>query len=229
MQEDPSKPLPRPRDEGFALAILAGHKLAVAYQRAGFIGKDKKAPWVLRHRPDVAARIDWLLDYRVKADTKRFVRRQKKFDDLQAKAVAELEKIAFSDVREVVQWDRKPVLSPDGEILTIADQISVTPSGQLSPAAAAAIKSVFNKGSAVRVELHDKQAALLAILKLTGAFKEDKPPPSPVTVNQVNVGGSALEATRRIGFMLASLAAADRRSQGPLIEGQPKVVGQDAK
>jgi hypothetical protein len=158
------------------------------------------------------------------------VRRQKKFDDLQLAALEELKRIAFLDVREVAQWNREPTFSSDGELIGIEEQLRVTPSAQLSPAAAASIKGVFAKAGGVRVELHDKQQALINILRITGAFKDDKPPPSPVTVNQLNVGGStALDATRRIGFMLAALAAAGETLRVPLVEGEPVIVEQDAK
>jgi phage terminase small subunit len=214
-------PLKNPRHEAFALQIANGQKLERAHELAGF-KPDRKTAWSLRHRPDISRRVEELLRERAAADTKRFVRRQKKFDDLQLLAIEELKKLVFFDIREIVQWARKPILSPDGELLDMADQIAVTPSSKLSAAAAAAIKNVFNKGGAVRVELHDKQAALLAILKLTGAFKDDNPPPSAVTVNQVNIGGqSGIEAARKVAFLIRAAASASAAPQLIVTQSAP--------
>ena len=100
------------------------------------------------------------------------------------------------------------MLSPDGEVLDVEDRISVTASDKLSPGAATAVKGVFQKGGHVRVELHDKQAALLALAKHLKLF-DDPPRPQTVTVNQVNVGErSALEVAKRVAFMLGALRAA---------------------
>jgi phage terminase small subunit len=219
-----STPLRNSRHEAFALQIANGQKLERAHELAGF-KPNRKTAWSLRHSPDVARRVEELLQVRVAADTRCFVRRQKKFDDLQLLAIEELKKIAFADVREVAQWDRRPVFSPDGEVVSIVEDVRAVPSAQLSPVAAASIKSVFNKGGAVRVELHDKQAALLAILKLTGAFKDDNAPPSSVTVNQVNVGGlSAIEAARRVAFLIRSAVAI--QPAGPQLIGEQSALGE---
>jgi hypothetical protein len=200
-------PLNNPRHEAFALQIVNGHKLERAHELAGF-NADRKTAWSLRHRPDISRRVDELLRERAAADTKRFVRRQKKFDDLQLAAIEELKKIAFADVREVAQWGPKPTFSPDGDLIGIEEQVRVTPADQLSEAAAASIKGVFAKAGGVRLELHDKRQALVDILKITGAFKDDKPPAASLTVNQININGeSAIEAARKVAFLIRSAAA----------------------
>jgi hypothetical protein len=204
----PSNPLHNARHEAFALAIAAGHRLVAAYQCAGFTSKDPKQAWLLRHRPEVNARVEWLLNERVRRDTKRFVRHQKKIEDLQLAALEELKNIAFADVREVAQWGPKPTFSPDGDLIGIEEQVRVTPADQLSEAAAASIKGVFAKAGGVRLELHDKRQALVDILKITGAFKDDRPPAASLTVNQVNIGHmNAIDAARRVAFLIRSATA----------------------
>lgn len=200
---NPSKPLDDPKHEAFCNAVVAGQKLQDAYRSAGFSqNADRTRAWLFRHKPHIDARIQALLKIRVDADTKRFVRRQNKIDDIRARALAELEKIAFLDIREVAQWDKRPVMSPDGEVIEIVDKLLLTPSAKLSPAAAAAIKGVTTKSGSLKVELHDKRAALETILKATGGFPTDDSP-SSVTVNQFNVGAvDAIEAARRIAFAL---------------------------
>ena len=101
---------------------------------------------------------------------------------------------------------REPVLSADGEVLETADRVSVLPSNRLSVDAAASIKNVFTKSGQVRVEMHDKQSALLALAKHLRLFEEESAP--TLTLNQVNMGGmNAIEAAQRVAFLLASVAA----------------------
>jgi phage terminase small subunit len=220
---DPSRPLSNPRHEAFARAIAQGHRLAAAYERAGFTGKSRRLSWQLRHRPEVEARIVCLLQRRIDADTKAYRRREKKDEDLRHQVIEELKRIAFADVREVVNWKPEPVLSPDGEVLEIVDRISVTASDMLTPGSAAAIKGVSTKSGAVRLEMHDKQAALLALAKHLRLFEDPQPPSPSVTVNQVNVGETnSFEAIRKVAFMLGALRAreAERIDNAPP-QGEP--------
>jgi hypothetical protein len=135
-------PLQNPRHEAFALHIANGHKLERARELAGF-RPDRKTAWSLRHRPEIARRVDELLKERVQADTRRSVRREKKEEDLRDRVIEELRRIAFADVRDVMRWNREPVVSPDGEVLDIVDRITVTASDKLTDSSVAAIKSVF--------------------------------------------------------------------------------------
>src|ERR1700729_3617828 len=108
---DASKPLANSRHEAFARAIAQGHRLASAYEIAGFTGKSRRLSWELRHRPVVDARIASLLESRVQADTRAYRRREKRHGDVLDRAIRELEAIAFQDVREVADWRREPVLN----------------------------------------------------------------------------------------------------------------------
>jgi hypothetical protein len=58
----------------------------------------------------------------VKADTRRRARREKTKEALRDRVLAELEQIAFADVRDVMHWRREPVMSPDGEVLEVVDR-----------------------------------------------------------------------------------------------------------
>src|SRR5271163_3684003 len=114
---DVSKPLPNSRHEAFARAIAQGHRLGPAYERAGFAGKSRRLSWELRHRPEIDARIAWLLGERVEADTRAYRRRQKRDGDLRERAIRELEAIAFHDIREVADWRREVRVNANGEII----------------------------------------------------------------------------------------------------------------
>jgi hypothetical protein len=200
-----SAPLRNARHEAFALHIANGHKLERAHELAGF-RPDRKTAWSLRHRPDISRRVDELLKERVRADTQRRFRREKKEEALRDRVIAELERIAFADVRDVVSWQREPVLSADGEVLELTDRVSVVPSNRLSADAAASIKNVFTKSGQVRVEMHDKQAALLALAKHLQLFDEQSAPTT--VVNQLNVGAvNSIDMAQRVLFMLNAAAS----------------------
>ena len=200
---DPSQPL-SPLREAFALAIVNGAKLKEAHIAAGFKGKSAAAASDLRRATDVDARIRWMLSERVKADTRTFIRRQKSKGDLLSRVVKELEDIAFQDIREVVDFRREAQTNAKGEVTGVVDVVQVRDSAKLSPAAAKAIKGVFLKSGALRVEMHDKRAALEALAKILKG--DDVQPAGNITVNQMNVGQTdALDAARRVAFMLSAL------------------------
>jgi hypothetical protein len=119
--------------------------------------------------------------------------------------IRELERIAYSDTPDVVQWDREPELDGDGNVIGFKDSMEVTPSRLLTREQTAQIKSATTKGGALKFETYDKLAALTQLAKILGVAPE--PPPQSVssaTVNlqQVNIGGpdSALESLRRLAF-----------------------------
>ena len=211
-------PLHNARHEAFALHIANGHKLERAHELAGF-KPDRKTAWSLRHRPDVARRVEAILKHRMQADTKHRARREKKDEDLRYRVIEGLKRIAFADVRDVVNWKQEPVVSPDGEVLDFVDRISVTGSDKLTTDAAAAIRGVFQKSGQVRVEMHDKQAALLALAKHLRLF-DDPPSPPSVTVNQLNVGAlDAIETARRLAFVIEAARQAAPVKPALIIEG----------
>lgn len=216
-----SEPLDNPRHETFALAVANGSKLHEAYELAGFTGKSRRLSWELRHRPEVDARVKWMLDQRVKAQTRSFVRRQKSKGDLLDRAIRELEAIAFQDIREVADWRREPVLNADGEVIGTESSLVIRDAADLSSSASKAIKSVFLKGGALRVDLHDKRAALEAIVKLLAG--QSAQPAGNVNVTQINVGQmGALDMAKRVHFLLAAARHAQAAAPAaPVIEAAP--------
>ena len=138
-----------------------------------------------------------------------------------ARALQKLDDIMSTDVREIVDWRREPVLNAEGEVVEIAETMALKDAHALSPKAAAAIKSVFTKAGALRVELHDQRAAAVEIVKLLSG--SDAQPASNITVNQVNVGNvDAVTAAQRVAFLMA---AASSRQPAP----SPAPVVIDAK
>ena len=178
----------------------------VAYERAGYKGNDTTRSQ-LRNAPDVDARVKWLLMNRVDADTKARHRAEKKTLALKDRVLQELERVAFGDARDLVQWDRVPVLDESGNVVGFKDEMIATPSRRLSPAQAASVKSVTTKSGSLKIDVHDKLNALEKLGKALGLFNDLTPPPAPnVTVTQVNIGEvAAVEAARRVAFLLANL------------------------
>jgi hypothetical protein len=207
----PSKPL-KPSNETFCNAIVEGMKLQEAHKLAGFEGKSHAAAWQLRHRTEVAARIDWLLKERVDISTRTYLKRTKKSGDLLARALQKLDDIMSTDVREIVDWRREPVLNDNGEVVDITETVAVKDSAKISARAASAIRGVFTKSGKIRLELHDQRAAAAEIVKLLSG--NDAQPASNITVNTINVGAhDALEAAKRVSFLLAAA-----RSREPAVK-----------
>ena len=142
---DASKPLVNSRHEAFPRAIAQGHRLGPAYERSGFAGKSPRLSRELRHRQEVDDRIRWLLEERVRADTRAYSRREKRSADLRERVLAELETIAFSDPGEILNWERTPVLNADGEVTGFESTLQVKDSAKLSREARVGIKSVFTQ------------------------------------------------------------------------------------
>ena len=186
-------------------------KVKMAYEACGYSGGDA-ARWHLRNDPAIKARVDFIVSERIKAQAIAAAAPEKKLADSRARLIRELERIAYGDFRELVQWERRPQYDETGKLLGFADVIIATPSERLSRDAAAGIKSVTTKGGTLKLERHDKIAALLALAKIHGLLDKEKVGPSQaVTVNQVNVGETnALEAIRKVAFMLGALRARER-------------------
>ncbi|SMH30582.1 terminase small subunit [Azospirillum agricola] len=96
--------------------------------------------------------------------------------------MAELAKLGFSDIRQVVQWRaavQQVAEDPDtGEpVLQVANEVVITDSAKLSDAAAAGILEVSqSKDGTLKVRMHDKLGALVKMGQHLGMFR---PAPSP--------------------------------------------------
>jgi hypothetical protein len=204
---DPRWPLVKPNREQFAQMVANGVPVAIAYERAGYKGGDDSRSQ-LRRSADVDQRVTWLIQQRIDSDTRARRRQEKPIADLKGRVVRELERLAFSDVRAVAQWGRRPVIDVDGNVAGFQDELIATPSDCLTSDAAAAVRSVTTKAGSLRVDVFDKIAALDRLGRMLGLFHDAAPAPSSVNVTQVNVGESnAFEAARRLAFALASAQA----------------------
>src|ERR1700722_2195068 len=146
---DPTLPLKIVGRELFCQDVARGVSVSRAYLNAGYRGGDRER-WELRNAPQVVARINWLLQDRVKTDTQLRHRTEKQIDDLRTRVLRELERVAFADARDLVQWDRKAVLAEDGTVVGFRDELIPTPSHLLTVGQAAAVKSITTKSGALK-------------------------------------------------------------------------------
>src|SRR5262245_210507 len=142
--------------------------------------------------------------------------------------VEALRPIAFSDIRKVVTWGQAiPLKDPEtGEVLVVQDVI-VKPADEIDDAAAAMISKVIrSKDGTVRVELHDKLAAVEKLAKLMGHVKEQhevkvvtppepKAPPKDVLEKWAAKYLGAIEKHR-------PSKGGEQRREGPLIDRRPR-------
>jgi hypothetical protein len=210
-------------------------KVKEAYELAGYSGGKSPMHDVRRH-PAVNARIEWLLEYRVRASAQASIRPEKNKLSRQEKILRELDRIAFGDVRSLVRWEQKAQLDQDGNVVGVSDVVSATPSDSLSRDAAALVKSVTTKSGALKIDTHDKLAALQALMRHEGMGERDAAPPVTVNNSLTIQGDSALEHVRRLSFMLAAADQMPRPAPPLTIEAQavevasePPAAPQDGK
>ena len=156
----------------------------------------------------------------VEADTRARHRADQKITDERLRMIRELGRIAYSDPRDVVQWDREPELDQDGNVIGFKDTMKVTPSRLLTREQAAQVKSVTTKSGALKFEVHDKLAALAQLAKVLGVAPEPQSQTvtnTQVNVGQVNVGSdNALEDLKRLAFAIEKAARArEAEPNGP--------------
>ena len=201
----PSRPLPEPRRELFAQAIARGVPVRDAYVQAGYKGEDRSSLHQARWNPAVAARVEWLLSERVNAETRRRHAKENSVEDIRIRAMRRLEAMALGDRRDLIQWGRKPVVNSDGDVTGFVDDLALTPSDKLTADQAALVKGVFMKSGQLRVEMVPQLEALRDLMKSLGMLQDSAPPPpSTVNIGQINVGNDAVEAVRRVAFLLAA-------------------------
>ncbi|KDD10118.1 terminase small subunit domain protein [Bordetella bronchiseptica MBORD707] len=91
--------------------------------------------------------------------------------------VAELAKLGFADILQVVAWkavqQEQQVFDQDGEPVELAGiEVTIKDSADISPEAAAAISEITqSKDGTLKVKMHDKLGALARIGQYLGMFR----------------------------------------------------------
>jgi hypothetical protein len=92
------------------------------------------------------------------------------------RTLRELAAIAFSDITKAVTWGVHVREEEDGRgerVKVIVNTVSLVPSGRLDEDTAAAISAVSQSSTgAVRIRMHNKLAALVALGKYLGMFDQ---------------------------------------------------------
>jgi hypothetical protein len=217
--------------------IAEGVPVPIAYERAGYTGGAVSRSQ-LRHSADVDCRVRWLLTQRIEQGAEARRREEKTIEDARLRLIRHLEAIAYSDPRDIVQWDVEPIIAEDGTVIGERPVMRVTPSHLLTREQAAQVRGVAPKGGGLRFETADKMAALAQLARVLGLVQPDAAPSSSTTINaaQVNVvqagERNAMELARRLAFALekaarAVPAAAERAIKGPTADLE--AMGEPAK
>jgi phage terminase small subunit len=169
--------LRNPRHEAFAQALVSGMSLGQANVAAGYRNGNRKAAWITRQNPKIAARIVELTEEKLAAERLARERAQVKFDLSAERILGELARIALANMQDYV------TVGPDGETRFIDP-------ARLSRDQAAALQEVtFEEFTdhrktkrRVRFKLADKRAALVDIGRHLGLFADQ----SALNMNVMN-------------------------------------------
>ena len=223
-QDLASLPLKHPPREIFAQAVARGVNVDVAYREAGYTGGPASRR-ELRCSADVDARIRWLLVQRIESDAKERAKLVCVEIDAKSRMIAELKSIAYADIGDIAQWDKKPVYDEEGTLKGYEDHVTFTPSRLLTKAQRGAVKGISKQstkyGSQIKLDMTGKIEAIGLLAKVLGFAAE--PAPSAITNTQVNVGqvnlgqDNAREGLRRLAFAIEKIAR-DREA----IEAKPE-------
>jgi phage terminase small subunit len=148
------------KQQCFVSEYLVDLNATQAAIRAGYSEKTAKAiGYENLTKPDIQAAITAAMDLRAK-----------RTEVTQDRIVAELAKIAFSDIRKAVAWgDGLAVTNADGKT-TIANGVSLVGSSNVGDEAAAAIAEICQTRDGIKIKFHDKRAALVDLGRHLGIF-----------------------------------------------------------
>ena len=220
-QDPASLPLKHPPRELFAQAVARGVNVDVAYREAGYNGGPASRR-ELRCSADVDARIRLLLVQRIESDAKERARIVRQETDAKSRMIAELEAIAYADIGDIAQWDKKPIYDDEGTLKGYEESVTFTPSRLLTRAQRGAVKSITKQstkyGPQIRLDTAGKLEALTLLAKVLGIAAETAP--GTVTNTQVNVigSGNALEDLKRLAFAIEKAA---RAKEAGLLDASP--------
>jgi phage terminase small subunit len=133
----------------------------------------------LQKNANIRARIDALLLRRQQIDAEATKIAVEKLAITKERVLAELAKIGFADLRKAVRWHGaliKEEANAEGDALvvktTYSNHVELISSKELDDDIADAIAEVSQTQHGVKIELHDKRAALVDIGKHLGMFVE---------------------------------------------------------
>jgi len=99
-------------------------------------------------------------------------RRSERTEITQDMVLAELAKIAFSDMRRAVKWSSSLGEVMDGDNLVQTNGVMLVDSDNLDDSTAAAVSEISQTAQGIKIKLHDKRAALVDIGRHLGMFND---------------------------------------------------------
>jgi phage terminase small subunit len=99
--------LRNPRHEAFAQALVSGMSLGQANVAAGYRNGNRKAAWITRQNPKIAARIVELTEEKLAAERLARERAQVKFDLTAERVLGELAAVATANMLDFVTFDEE--------------------------------------------------------------------------------------------------------------------------
>jgi phage terminase small subunit len=201
-----------PKQQRFVEEYLIDLNATAAYRRAGYTATGNAAEVN-------AARL--LRNAKVaEAITAAQDSRSERTEITQDMVLRELAKIGFSDMRKLLKWGGtidgfdETAAEENGEVrLSVANLVQLFDSDELDDDTAACVSEISQtKDGALKVKLHDKQAALVNIGRHLGMFKDrvehTGKDGGPIEMEQVVADADAFTRT------IASLAARGRAGAG---------------
>lgn len=112
--------------------------------------------------------------------------------------VAELAKLGFSDIRQVIAWrtvEQQAAFDAEGDPVELPDvEITIKNSEEIAAEAAAAIAEVSRgKDGTLKVKMHDKLGALVRIGQHLGMFRAPAGPEVPGKKEQAEIDAKAAQ------------------------------------
>jgi len=144
------------KEERFCREYIIDLNATQAAIRAGY---SKKSSYSMGQRLLKNVEVKYLIDQLLS-------KREKRLDIKADNVLREIARLAFSDIKDVVSWDKE-------------GQVTLSPSDDLSPDVSACIseitQTVVNGKSTLKVKMHSKPAALDKLCKHLAIYKERSP------------------------------------------------------
>jgi phage terminase small subunit len=152
------------RHEAFAQALVSGKSLGDANVIAGYKNGNRKAAWITRQNPKIAARIVELTEEKMAAERLARDRAQVKFDLSAERVIGELARIGFANMQDYL------TVGPDGELRFDYARITRDQAAAITEITIEEFKG--RKVRRIKFKLADKQTALVSLGKHLGIFAD---------------------------------------------------------
>ena len=159
-----------PKQHAFCFHYLETSSASEAYRRAYDVSPTTKAQTV--HRKAAEVRANGKVSARIAELQAAHLKRHEVTVD---RVIAELARIGFSDIRDVIEWGYSVAVkdAESGEA-TLINSVAIKASKHMTPEAAAAVAAIEQtRDGGIKIKLHDKCAALADLSKYLGMFKAD--------------------------------------------------------